>query len=895
MLLSDGRPCHLRPITPDDAEALAGFHRSLSPETVYFRFFAPYPELSERDLERFTNVDYSNRLALVATQHGELIGVGRYDRVDATSAEVAFTIRDDQQGRGLGSVLLEHLAAAARESGIDRFVAEVLPSNHRMVGTFVHAGYRVKQKFDEGVIELEFDIEPTEAESLVMQAREHAAEARSVEALLYPRKVAIIGVSRREASIGQLLVRNLRNGGFTGSMYAVHPEVDEVAGIAAYRTVADAPGPIDLAIVAAPIESVRSIVDDCAKAGVRALEVISSGFSDYDPDGPARARELVARAREAGMRVVGPEALGLINTDPRVQLNASLAEVVPSRGRIGFFCESGTLGATFLEEMAARKLGLATFISPGMRVDVSGNDLLQYWETDDSTSVVLLYLQGLGNPRKFTRIVRRLARRKPVAAVLTGRVAGEGADALADPVVDELLRHSGVLQTKAISGLLDVAALLAMQPLPRGPRVALVSNSTALLLHTMDLVDSSGMRTVQRPFRVHWDAGGEEVGRVLGEALAATDVDAVIVIHVPPVRTDLSGVADVLRDVAADSTKPVLAVLPHETGLTGRSSLVVNPSAQGAPGPGSVPVYGEPAAAVSALALAVQHAAWLATPVGEEPEPSGIDVDRAESIIAAALSDSTLAPAEPTGPMPPADVTAPLLVVGQREVTLGPEQTLELLSAYGLELWPSYPVESEDDAVARATEIGFPVVLKTENTHLVHRTDLGGVRLNLESERALRTAYLSMMAQHPEDVVDRLVVQAMAPPGVACTVVTREDPAFGPVMGFSVGGVVSDLVEDQAYWMPPLTDADAHALIRTPRTSSLLFGYQGADPVNINALAAVLMRLARLAEDWPEIRRMEINPILATPTGCYLLDAQVQLVSAEDRVEWQPRRMQSGS
>lgn len=891
VLLRDGRPCHMRPIRPEDSDALAQFHRSLSAETVYYRFFAPYPELSDRDLERFTNVDYVDRLALIATQNQQIVGIGRYDRVDSHSAEIAFTIRDDHQGRGLGSVLLEHLAAAAREHDIDRFVAEVLPTNQRMIGTFVEAGYRVKQHFEDGVIELEFDIEPTASESAVMQAREHAAEARSVEGLLYPRKVVVIGVSRRQDSVGQLVVRNLQQSGFTGSLYAVHPEVDEVAGVPAYRSVADAPGPIDLAIVTAPIDSVQAIVDDCAAARVRALVVISSGFTEYDIDGPARAAELVARARESGVRVVGPEALGIINTDPRVQLNASLAEVVPTRGRIGFFCESGTLGATFLEEMNARQLGLSTFVSPGMRVDVSGNDLLQYWESDESTSVVLLYLQGLGNPRKFARIVRRLSRRKPVLAVLTGRVHGDAADddLLPDNVVDELLAQCGVLQTRTIGGLLDVAALMAMQPLPRGGRVALVSNSTALLMHTMDLVDSSGMQTVQRPYRVPWDAGGDDVGHVLGEALAATDVDAVIVIHVPPVRSDLTDVTEVLRDVAANSTKPVLAVLPHETGLTGRSSLVVNRSAQGTPGAGSVPVYGEPAAAVAALSLACQHAVWLASPVGEEPEPTGVDLDRAERLIDTALEADVEA-------VVPADTgdsdTVPIMIIQRpRRRPLDQRQTIELLASYGLELWPSFAVADEESAIQVAADIGYPVVLKTASSRLLHRADLGGVRLSLENERALRTAYLSMVAQHPADVRDQLVVQAMAPPGVACSIITREDPAFGPVLSLSVGGVVSDLVSDHSYWMPPLTDLDAQRLIRSPRTADLLFGYQGSDPVNVNALAAVLMRIALLAQDWPQIATLEINPLLATPTGCYLLGASIVLHPAGDRQELRPRRM----
>jgi len=887
----------LRPIRPDDAEALVHFHESLSPETIYYRFFAPYPELSDADVDRFTKVDYDDRMAFVATQGGQIVGIGRYDRVDDESAEVAFVIQDEHQGRGLGSVLLEHLAAAARERGFSRFVADVLPANQRMIATFTEAGYGVRQHFEDGVIGLEFNIEPNDREVAVMQAREHAYEAKSVERLLFPKKVALIGVSRRPDSVGQTVARNLLAAGFAGSLCAVHPEVDEVAGLPAYRTVAQAPGPIDLAIVTAPIDSVHEIVADCASAGVQAMEIISSGFSDLDESGPERVAELVALARESGMRVVGPEALGMINTDPRVQLNASLAPVIPGRGRIGFFCESGTLGATFLEEMAQRDLGLSTFLSPGMRVDISGNDMLQYWESDETTSVVLLYLQGLGNPRKFTRIVRRLSRRKPVLAVMSGRGA-EGHRALGqglpERVLDEVLAQVGVLQTDTIGGLLDAAALLALQPLPQGKRVALVSNSTALLLHTVDLVDRAGMHTVERPYRVRWDAGGEQVGEVLGDALAAADVDAVIVIHVPPVRTEIEEVAETLRSKAASSTKPVIAVLPYQTGLTGRSSLVVNPGESGSPGPGSVPVYGEPAAAVAALAMAVQHTEWLNTPVGDEVEAEGVDLERAEDAVRSGLIN-----ARPEPITAALDIDDPLVTTSglaalapdSGAVRLSDRQSAELLGSYGLELWPRFPVDSEADAVKVAAEIGYPVVLKSLLGRLRHRADLGGVRLSLENERALRTAYLSMMAQHPQEARDQLVVQAMAPPGVACTIVTREDPAFGPVLGFAVGGYVSDLVEDWAYRMLPLTDADAEELVRQPRTSALLFGYQGTEPVNIAAVEAVLMRVAQLAEDWPQLQRLELNPVVATPSGCYLLGADIQVAPAGTRYERRPRRL----
>lgn len=890
VLLRDGRPCHLRPIRSEDAEALREFHSQLSEETIYFRFFAPYPELSERDVDRFTNVDYFDRMAFVATQGGEIVGVGRYDRVDDESAEVAFTIRDDHQGRGLGSVLLEHIAAAARERGFRRFVAQVLPSNQRMLATFTEAGYRVSQHMADGVIALEFDIEPTAREEAVMLAREHRAEARSVEALLFPRKVAVIGAGDPADPLGALLVRNLRTAGFTGSLYAIHPEATEVADLRTYATVAEAPGPIDLAIVTAPIDSVSALVADCEQAGVRALEVITSGFSDLDPHGSARARTLVAKSHEAGMRVIGPEALGIVNTDLRVQLNASLADVIPGRGRIGFFCESGTLGATFLEEMQLRGLGLSTFVSPGMRVDVSVNDLLQYWETDDATSVVLLYLQGLGNTRKFSRIVRGLARRKPVLAVLAGR--GRNAEgALPDHIVTTLLQQSGVLVVKTIGALLDASALLSLQPLPRGPRVALVSNSTALLVHTRDLVRGANLVPVPTAFRVPWDAGGEAVGAVLQEAIDEGDVDAVIVIHVPPIRVDLEGVAGVLRDVAEKSTKPVLAVLPHMTGLTGRASLVVNPGASGTPGPGSVPVFGEPAAAVAALAQAVRYRDWLATPVGEEPDRLGIDDDRAEELVVGRVGPAApLTPTTVVGHLHD-DATRPLRSVAADTVMLDRRESADLLAAYGLEVWPSLPVRSEQEAVAAADELGYPVVLKVADVRLAHRLDLGGVRLNIENELALRTAYMSVNAQLPSDVVATLTLQAMAPPGVPCTVRTVEDPAFGPIIGFAVGGYLTDVVSDWAYAMPPLTDVDAEALIRSPKTSALLFGYQGSEPANVPALSAVLMRLAQLASDWPQVRRLTVNPMLAAPSGCYLLGAEVELRRAAMRPERRPRRM----
>ncbi|MDD6792119.1 MAG: GNAT family N-acetyltransferase, partial [Thermobifida fusca] len=382
VVLTDGGTAHIRPITPDDATLLQEFHSRLSPETIYYRFFAPYPKLSSRDVERFTKVDYEDRVALIATISDAMVAVVRYDKVGQDEAEVAFVVEDAHQGRGLASVMLEHIAAAARERGIRRFIADVLPENRRMINVFREAGYTAQQTFDEGVIRLTLDLEPTEVSLEVMRAREQRAESRSIARLLFPKSVAVIGASRTAHTIGQTALRNLLNGDFRGPVFPVHPEATAVAGVKAYPSVLDIPDPVDLAIVAVRADMVADVVDQCARKGVHGLVVVSSGFGETGPEGKKRQDELVRAARAAGMRVVGPNCLGVANTDPKVSLNATLSPNLPPRGRIGFFSQSGALGRAILERVAQRGLGLSTFVSAGNRADVSGNDLLQYWEDD---------------------------------------------------------------------------------------------------------------------------------------------------------------------------------------------------------------------------------------------------------------------------------------------------------------------------------------------------------------------------------------------------------------------------------------------------------------------------------------------------------------------------------
>ncbi|MEU4813168.1 GNAT family N-acetyltransferase [Nocardia fluminea] len=499
VLAADGGVVRVRPIVPADTDALATFHTGLSDRTRYLRYFGPYPQISPKDMYRTTHVDYRDRVGLVAVLGTAIIGVARYEllaRPGPRAAEVAFVVADEHQGRGLGSVLLEHLAGAAAENEVVAFVAEVLAENEAMITVFREAGYQLQRSRDGSEVHLEFAIDPTEALRTVRDSREAASEARSVGNLLAPRSVAVIGASPEQTRVGGAVLANLLAGGFSGPVFPVNLHRRSVRGVRAYATVSEIPDEVDLAVVAVPPAAIGAVLDDCMAKGVKGLIVLTAGFGETGAAGLAAEHDLVAAARGHGMRVVGPSALGIANTDPAVGLNATLAPVLPQRGRIGFFCQSGPLGAAILGEAAARNLGLSTFVSAGNRADVSGNDLLQYWDTAADTEVILLYLESFGNPRKFSRLARRVARGKPIVAVSSGRLAA-GAD-MDRIVVRDLFAQAGIIQVDSISELFDCAALLACQPLPKGPRVAVVGNSAALNWLAIDAARSEGLR-VHRP------------------------------------------------------------------------------------------------------------------------------------------------------------------------------------------------------------------------------------------------------------------------------------------------------------------------------------------------------------------------------------------------------------
>jgi acyl-CoA synthetase (NDP forming)/GNAT superfamily N-acetyltransferase len=875
VVLADGGTAHLRPITPDDAQALQDFHLRQSPESTYLRFFTPMPRLSDADAHRFTNVDHVDRVALVTTIGDEIVAVGRYDRMGPGTAEVAFNVSDAHRGRGLASVLLEHLAAAARENGVHQFVAEILPQNRRMLGVFRDAGYEVRHAFEDGVVTLSFDIDPTERSLAVMEAREHRAEFRSVAALLAPRSVVLVGASRRANTVGHRLLLDLLAGDFAGRLYVVHPEADQVLGVPTHRAIADLPleseGPVDLAVIAVPADWVLDVVQACAHAGVRGLVVVSGGFAETGPEGVERQRALVRVARANGMRVVGPNSWGVVNTDPDVRLNVGLLTALPAQGCVGLFCQSGASSVSVLENAQRRGLGVSTFVSAGNRADLSGNDCMQYWEEDERTSVVGLYLESTGNPRKFSRIARRLARSKPVVVVrpgtsIFGAAPGHALRGSRAPgeAFDAMLAQSGCIRVRTVRELIDVAGLLAHQPLPAGRRVGIVANSEALTALVGDAAVGHGLEVPRAPVSVPLTATAAEFAGALTEVTADPNVDSVVAAFVPPVGTRGDEVAGAVAKAAARSDKTVVACL---LGMPDGRGRLAHPATSRQE---TVPTYSSPEDAVRTLAAVTRYAAWRARDPGPQVNPPGRDPERARRLVVELLR------AAPDG------------------VELGPDAAAELLSCYGLELWPALPVQDPDDAARAAERLGYPVALKTTAAHLRHRVDLGGVRLDISDAAELRADIAQMSRQLTPLGGGDLVLQAMAPAGVACVVRSIEDPLYGPVLSFGLGGDATDLLGDWAHRIAPLTTGDLHDAVRSVRAAPKLFGHRGDRPVDVTALEDVVARVSCLADDLPEVAELELNPVVVAEHGASVLDAAVRLAPVQPRADVSRRELNAG-
>lgn len=682
VVLRDGATVHLRPIHPGDAHAVRDLHGRLSAETIYYRFFGPLHTLGDAMLDRFVNVDYRDRFALVAVLGDDIIAVARWERLasgpgSGDDAEVAFLVDDAHQGRGLGTVLLEHLAAAASEAGIARFVADTLPDNSRMLRLFHEAGFGDERIFADGVVRVAFAIDPTTASVDAAHRRELEASGRSVARLLAPRSVAVVGAGRSPSNLGHQLLRSLLAGGFDGPVYPVNPAARHVRSVRAYARLSDIPDRVDLAVVAVPAGAVADVVEDCARAHVGGLVVISAGFAESGGAGAVAESTLVAEARRNGMRLIGPNCMGVVNTDPSVGLNATFSPMPPAGG-IGMVAQSGGLGVVILDEMARRGLGVSTFASLGNKADVSGNDLLSFWDGDDRTRVIAMYIEAFGNPRTFARLARRVGRTKPVVVVKSRRSPAGGLAAGAhrasredEEAVDALFRQAGVVRTDTLEELFDVAQVLDSQPLPAGGRVAIVGNAGGSAVLAADACAAAGLELARlspaseerlrrglgsraaasNPVDLPPDARPPEFGAAIDAVLRDGAVDAVIALYTSPMAAPLDAVATAVAAAAeADPSKPVLVC------ALGRRGLI-------RAGDARIPGFAFPEAAARALGHVARYAAWRRRPAGRP-----VEVEARPQAAARAV----------------AEALAGALGGGDGRADLGGSEAAEVLEAYGI-------------------------------------------------------------------------------------------------------------------------------------------------------------------------------------------------------------------
>ena len=883
VVLRDGGSIHLRAIRPDDAPRLLAHFSSLSPASAYLRFHGAKKRLSETELHYFTELDFGRRVALVATlRRGDderIIGVGRYDvtPTDARRAEVAFAILDEHQGRGIGTALLEHLAVIARAHDIVEFEAEVLGENNRMLDVFGASGFTVRRALSHGVFHVSFPTEATPEAAAAHDRREQQAAARSIAAILAPRSIVIVGASRRPGSIGRALLENVVRRGFRGAIHVVNPAAAEVAGRRAHPTVAAIGEPVDLAVVAVPAAAVETAVADCARAGVKGLVVISSGFAETGAEGRAAERRLRDFVRGSGMRMVGPNCLGVLNTDPAVSLNATFADSWPPPGNVAMLTQSGALGLAILDQVQALNLGISSFVSVGNKADVSGNDLISYWADDPSTRVIVLYLESFGNPHRFARLAPQVARRKPIVAVKSGRSAAgsraasshSAALASLDVAVDALFEQAGVIRTATLEELLDVAALLATQPPPPGPRVAVVTNAGGPGVLLADACEAHGLTLpslapetlvalrallppqagLGNPVDMIASATPEQFARAIELAGGDANVDAVVAIYIPVM---VSQPDEIAAAIAAGAGR-----VPRE-----KPVLTVFMSARGAPpalsqGPrGALPSYSFPENAALVLAAAARYGRWLRRPRGDVLALPPFAVSAVRAVVDRVLQGAS----EPRW--------------------LDPTDVETILRAVGIGVAAAAEVEPAS-AAAAADELGYPLVVKAVAAGLVHKTEVGGVVLGLRSAAEVTDAVRLLrerLAAH-ELVLERVLLQRQVSTRVEALVGVTTDPTFGPLLVCGIGGVLVELVRDVAYRLPPVSDVDAGEMLDRLRAARLLTGYRGQPPADRAALVDVVRRVSALVEIVPELCELDLNPVAvqAVGEGAVVLDARIRV------------------
>jgi acetyl coenzyme A synthetase (ADP forming)-like protein len=865
VVLRDGSTLRLRPVRPEDSIALRELHERLSKDSWRFRFFnARGADLP--DAWRLPETGDGGALVLVAEARGRVSAVASCLRNEAAPdrAEVAFTVADTLQGRGVGTRLLEALARIARDHGIRTFDAYVLADNHQMARVFQDSGFEVEQRLEGGVVHVVLSLELTVAYETRAAERARSAAAASMQSFFEPRAVAVIGANRERGKIGSEILHNLTATGYTGRLFAVHPLASSIDGVRAFPSITSIPGDIDLAVICVPCARVSAVVDDCIAKGVKALVVISAGFSETGAAGRALEGEILDKVRTAGIRMIGPNCMGIINTDPAVRLNATFSPVAPVEGRVAFSTQSGALGLAILDYVRQLHIGISSFVSVGNKADVSGNDLLQYWAGDPRTDVILLYLESFGNPRRFARIARRVARQKPIVAVKSGRsLAGAraasshtGALAASDTVVDALFRQAGVIRTTTMEELFDVATLLAHQPVPGGRRVAIVSNVGGPAILATDACEAQGLAlpalgdttiaalrqflpaaaSVSNPVDMLASATADHYRQAIQILLADDNVDSLLAIFVPPLVTTSGDAGRAIAEGAAGSAKPVLANF-----ITARGAP---------PELAGIPSYTFPEAAVAALARVTAYGEWRRQPEGSVPHFADIKADVARGIIDGALA--------------------------RGDGWLTPEEGQRLLEAVGVPAAPARLVTTAREAVAAAGTIGYPVALKAAGPEILHKTEVGGIVLDVRDEGALRNAFRELTAR-VGPAMTAAVVQQMVPGGVELLVGAVIDPTFGPLVACGAGGVLAELLQDTAFRIHPLTDRDAADMVDSLDSVALLRGYRGHAPADEAAVVDVLLRVSALVAICPGIHELDINPLKVLERGARAVDVRVRV------------------
>ena len=880
--LRDGGGARVRPIKPDDGPLLVEFFERLGPESRYFRFFRIKETLEPKEVEFFTHVDYADRMALIAVLDGKMIGLASYDREKdkPDTAEVAFAVADEHQGRGIGTQLLQLLTTHARAHGVQKFEAFVLPENRQMMRLFRNSGYELTRTIDEGVFTVDFPVAESEGMLQAEWEREKRAVAASILPLFFPRSVAVIGASTDPQSIGGRLFHNILFGGFTGPLYPVNPKTKVIGSVRAYPTIGEVPDEVDLAYIVVPQQFVIEVARECAAAGVRGIVVISAGFSETGEEGAKLEAELLDIVRDSGMRMVGPNCMGLLNTAPSVQLNGTFAPVYPPAGNVAMSSQSGALGIAILDFATRNNIGISQFVSVGNKADVSGNDLILSWEDDPQTDVITLYLESFGNPKKFSRLARRIGRRKPIIAVKSGRSESgsraasshTGALASSDVAVQALFRQAGVIRVDTIEELFDAANLLARQPIPTGPRVGIVTNAGGPGILAADALEANGLvlpelsaglqelvasrlppeASTRNPVDLIASGGAVEFEHAISLLLESGEVDALMVIYVPVSPEGAQDVADAIQrsQLAYEGEVTLLSVFMQ----TGDSAHYLD----GGEGGRAVPTYLFPESAALALARAVRHGEWRQRDPGIE-----VRLDAAVRGNIRTVVDEALKQMPDDGGW------------------LDPDAVDTLLRAAGLRVPRSIVTASKREAVEAAAEIGGPVVMKVISESALHKSDVGGVVLGVEGEAAIEEAY-GQVTGVVEDA-DGVLVQEFIAGGHEVLIGMTQDPNFGPLVGFGLGGIYVELLQDVAFRIHPLTDVDASEMMRETRGFRLLEGYRNQPQGDVPALEDALIRVSGLISAVPELLEMDLNPVkvLEPGAGVVVVDARMKIRRVE--------------